>query len=284
MENSLLPFTFDNIPVRGRLLRLTNVTEACPSLKDEEAATTRTLLNMITAAAVMAHDFKAGSHVGLQIQDPVSGALLVARCNTSGTLRAYANTAAENLNFATLTSNKAAFSVNVTRKDQTYQSFVPLEHESARTAIEAYFSQSVQAATRLNLWTSHQDKQVGCGALFLQSLPDDKNVFTETFADDWRRLGYILDTVTAEEAAGTLSVTDLLRRLFHEDEVRLFPPQPLTFARDNPRERMATALLSLGKQTCLEMLHEGPIEMTDAYTGQQETFNRKDIEAIFKET
>jgi molecular chaperone Hsp33 len=239
---------------------------------------------MVTAAAVMAHDFKAGSHVGLQIQDPVSGALLVARCNTTGTLRAYANTAAENLDFAALTKNRAAFAVNVTRHGQTYQSFIPLEYKSARTAIEAYFTQSVQAATRLQLWTHHHHNQVSCGALFLQSLPEDTDVFTETFADDWRRLGYILDTVTNDEAAGNLPATDLLRRLFHEDAVRLFPTQPLTFARDNPRQRMAGALLSLGEQTCLEMLQQGPIEMTDAYTGQQETFNRKDIEEIFKET
>ena len=61
--------------------------------------------------------------------------------------------------------------------------------------------------------------------------------------DDWRRLGFILDTLEDIELIDTaLSAEDLLWRLFNEDEVRVHPAEPVEFRCDCRTDRIAAVL------------------------------------------
>ena len=108
--NLLLPFQFHNIPVRGRLLRLTGMSEHIPSM---EAATecTQTLAEMLAAAALLAHDTKHTLAVSLQLQHPTLGALAFANCsatrNATSVLKAYANEVAQSTPFTTIAATAA---------------------------------------------------------------------------------------------------------------------------------------------------------------------------------
>jgi molecular chaperone Hsp33 len=59
--------------------------------------------------------------------------------------------------------------------------------------------------------------------LMLQRLPG-----TSPDADGWDRTVALADTVEQHELL-SLPVRDLLRRLFHEEDVRLFEPDPVAF-------------------------------------------------------
>ncbi len=75
--------------------------------------------------------------------------------------------------------------------------------------------------------------------LMLQAVPGE----TAGDADDWNRLGYILDTLQDIELVDTdLSAEDLLWRLFNEDEVRVHPADPVRFRCDCQPERIAAVL------------------------------------------
>ena len=275
-QNFIIPFTFDNMAIRGKFLRFTNLKEACPSLAINNK-TTDTLLNMLLTCAITVQDFKTGSSMTLQIQNAESGALFVANCNEQGHLKAYANETAQQSTFESHSEQGATFAATVYRNEQVYQSFIPMEYKTITKAIEAYFTHSVQADTQLRVWTHEEGENLTCSALFLQTLPEDEDKKTP---DDWQRTAMLLDTVKQEEA-NTLMPAELLYRLFHEDDTRLFEAMPLDFKQDNPRDRMATALISLGEATCREMLQEGDITMQDAYTGTEETFTEEDITTLF---
>lgn len=278
--NILLPFSFDNLPVRGKVLRLANLSGRIPSFTNKPASLiNQPLAELVLASALLVDDFKAGCDVSLQVQHAPSGSLLVAQCNAQGHVRAYANEAAHTTPFSSYTDGQGVFTATVHRQgaDQPYQSIVPMQGDSVAEVLEKYFTQSVQARTLFRVWIDTYEGQLSCGGLFLQSLPEE-----EPGQDDWHRLNLLLDTLRTPEAApGLITPNELLRRLFHEDQVRLYPKKTLSFQDDNPRERMRTALAGLGEETCQEMLSDGPIKMEDAYTGQAEEFTAEDIAAIF---
>src|SRR3954463_9374711 len=62
-------------------------------------------------------------------------------------------------------------------------------------------------------------------------------------SDDWERLSLLLKTVEDLELVDTsLAPESLLWRLFHEDEVRGLPPEPVTFRCDCDTSRIAAVL------------------------------------------
>ncbi|MDE7976560.1 Hsp33 family molecular chaperone HslO, partial [Escherichia coli] len=65
----------------------------------------------------------------------------------------------------------------------------------------------------------------------------------------------LADTLTAEELLALDNET-VLHRLYHEETVRLFEPQPLVFHCSCSRERSANALVSLGQADCERLLEE----------------------------
>lgn len=278
-SSRLIPFTFDNLPLRGKLLRLTQIEQFVPTLNQANHAATETLLNLLAAATIMQHDFKQDSSVTVQIQSAQSGAIMFARCNSQNQLRAYANTTAQEQAFSTYatTDGLCAVTVESAKTGHDWQSMVPLEHQQLQDALIAFFEKSAQTPTVLRVWAAQEDAGWQATALFLQALPPAER---ESPLEDWERIPLLLNTVTTEEALTTAPAT-LLHRLFNEDAVRLYPMTELSFNQENPRERMAQALQSIGQQACADLLTEGPIEMRDDTTGKTETFSATDIATLF---
>ncbi|MCO4831496.1 MAG: Hsp33 family molecular chaperone HslO, partial [Gammaproteobacteria bacterium] len=74
-------------------------------------------------------------------------------------------------------------------------------------------------------------------------------------ADQWQHFSILAGTLThAEQIA--LSEAALLKRLFVEDAVELFPPKALRFACTCSRTRMANALIALGEAELQSLLTE----------------------------
>src|SRR5665213_1103416 len=82
------------------------------------------------------------------------------------------------------------------------------------------------------------------GGLMLQSTPDAKRG-VDAKDDEWERLKLFLETVEPFELVDTaLPAEDLLWRLFHEDEVRVLPFEPLAFRCGCSAERISSVLRS----------------------------------------
>lgn len=287
MNGSMRPFMFESLPIRGRLLRMPNITDQVGSLKTGEDAVAQLLSEMLAASVVLAFDMKDRANITLQITSKGKLPVLLTKCNYKGELRAFAKKT-EPLNEeekALEQQEQSVFTVTVDygRDSESYQSIVPINTNSISTTVETYFQQSAQLPTYFKVF-SHADEngRTSCGALFLQALPHKEPVTD----DDWRRMGILLSTLKPEEVLpGNVQDIDLIGSLFAEDDVRVFHKQPLAFATATNRDRMLEALKNIGVEECRQLLkaENGVLEMTDEYTGAAESFTEDDIAKLFGE-
>lgn len=279
IENVLLPFSFHNIPVRGRFLRLTDLSTHIPSL-ETETESTQTLAEMLAAAALLAHDTKHTLAVSLQLQHPELGALVFANCsatrNATSVLKAYANEIAQATPFSTIAATSGGlFAVTLEPEDlaNRYQSLIPLSGTSAAECLSYYFEHSVQTPTLFKVFTNTETAT----ALMLQALPPTEGE-EPVSKDDWFRLNALLSTLQAPEALDTsLAPETLLMRLFAEDDLSTYEPESPTFATDDPRPRMLAALANLPESELAELIALGTITLTDNTSGQTVTFTADEL-------
>lgn len=278
----LCPFMLDNIPIRGKVLRIDDLVSQIPSLTKHDAVIGQCLAELIAAATVMATDLKQGADVTIQIHSDGPASLLVAQCSHNGNLKAYCNHEKTEtpLSYSDIATDKSMLVVTVkfAGKEDVFQSMVALNKTSVSSSLEQYFAESVQLKTCIRVLTERDGERMPVGAVFVQATPQEE----EASQDDWTRMAMILDTLTTEEALpGQVNDQELLRRLFAEDTVRIFPDRPLNFVVSDMQTRMERALVSLGAQQCKELLEEGPIEMTCEFTGVSKSFEESDLKKLF---
>ena len=167
-------------------------------------------------------------------------------------------------------------------KGQRYQGIVPITGERLAGSLQRYFEDSEQLPTRLWL---HADAQ-GASGLLLQRLPNEgggqRDTDSPELEDAWRRVQLIGETLTAEELA-TLSDTQILHRLFNEDDVRLYDPAPVYFRCRCSRERVGGMLQGLGEAETRSVLAErGEVEVRCDFCNRAYLFDAIDVEQLFK--
>jgi len=172
--------------------------------------------------------------------------------------------------------------------ENRYQGIVPLTGGTMSDCLRAYFEHSEQLPTRLWL---RADADSASG-LLLQRLPVTARprgvtesgaggVPDEEIEDAWRRVQLVADTVTADELA-RLEDRDLLRRLFAEDDVRMFQSSPVFFRCRCSRERVGNMLRALGREEVDSVLTEfGQVEVRCEFCSRAYRFDAIDTGALF---
>jgi molecular chaperone Hsp33 len=154
---------------------------------------------------------------------------------------------------------------------EPYQGIVGLEGANLAEAIENYFTRSEQLATRLWL-AADGERAVG---LFLQELPG-----SHEGREDWERVSMLAGTVTERELL-LLPGEELLFRLFNEEAVRLFEPEPVSFRCSCSRERIEAALRGMGREELEEGLRqEGGLEVGCEFCNRRYRFDAVDVQAL----
>jgi molecular chaperone Hsp33 len=141
------------------------------------------------------------------------------------------------------------------------------------------------------LWLHATEK--GASGLLLQRLSDDsvrarssvdKGVELpeqDEIDDAWRRVQLLGDTLRGEELQA-LSDREILRRLFAEDDVRLFESTPVFFRCRCSRERVVGMLRSLGAAEIRSVLAErGEVEVRCDFCNRAYRFDPVDVEQLF---
>ncbi|MEW6445189.1 MAG: Hsp33 family molecular chaperone HslO [Pseudomonadota bacterium] len=161
-----------------------------------------------------------------------------------------------------------------TARGERYQGIVPLEGESLAQALEGYFARSEQLATRLWLEAS----STRAAGLLVQKMPGQTGAEAD---EDWRRIVALSETVSREELL-ELPAETLLHRLFHEEDRRVFEPEPVRFACACSRERVAEMLRGLGHDEIDRILAEqGHIEVDCEFCNARYTFDTVDAAGLF---
>lgn len=278
-------FMFNQANVRGELVRLDeSLTQIVHSY--EYPVQIQTLLGeMAAATSLLTATLKFKGEISLQIQSkgPVSYAVLNA--THEQTLRGVARWD-ETLNelpesFSELLS-QAVLVITITPDEgERYQGVVALDKPSLAQCIEEYFGQSEQLATRVHLMTDLDDpKNAKASGILLQVLPTDSSATDVSQANEFAHISTLTETLTKEEMF-TLSVEDILHRLYHQEEVELFPAKAVSFACTCSKERSAEALRHVDKSELLSIIEEeGAIKMNCQYCHTEYRFDSIDVEAI----
>lgn len=277
-------FVFENYPIRGHLVHLDASWRALLEHRDYPAEIRDTLGEAVVASVLLAATVKFDGQLTLQMQGEGPMHLLLAQCTSNLNVRGLARyrDAIVSRDIAQL-SGDGRLTVTIESEDlqQRYQGIVPVAGAQLSQAIENYFAQSEQLPTRLWL---HADAQ-GASGMLLQRLPDaqvgGESERSDALDDAWRRVQIIGDTLKPQELR-TLSDREILRRLFNEDDVRLFESTPVSFRCRCSRERVSSMLRSLGTAELDSVLTEqGKVEVHCDFCNRAYVFDAIDVAQLF---
>jgi molecular chaperone Hsp33 len=259
----VLPFDIAKAGVRGRLVRLDAASARALGAHALPEPAARVTGELVALGALLGTALKLDGRLTIQTKgdgplDLVTADYYGADENRHRGVRGYARLDAER--FAALQAKEfdklagkgaLAITIEPKRGGQTYQGIVELSPSGISASAETYFAQSEQLPTVIRLAAAPLyvagDKQPHwrAGGLMLQMTPEAAKQGAESRSDDWERLSLLLKTVEDLELVDTtLAPETLLWRLFHEDEVRVQPPEPVIFRCDCDAARITMVLKS----------------------------------------
>jgi len=290
MSDILLPFMFDTGDIRGAVVDLDGTWREVLSRR-EYPLPVRTLLGeAMAASALLSSTLKFDGTMVVQAQAEDQGApvrLLVVECNADMTLRATAKLADDMADDVkgTLSDLVGAGRLVITLDPKdgqaAYQGVVPLEGAQLNTALEHYMLRSEQVETRM--WLA-ADENRACG-LMLQKMPGDggkaAKADLEEAQERWHTVQTLAATVASEELL-TLNPREVLRRLFHEFDLRLFNERHAAFRCRCNRERVSGMLRMLGQGEVEGILAErGSIGVNCEFCHKAYSFDAIDAAQLF---
>ena len=272
----IIPFVFDNLPVRGALIHLSRSWRRMLRNHDYDPVVQETLGHAASAIGLIAQSMKFDGAVTLQIQGDGELRMLVMQCTSDLEVRGMVsfdeNGRAKN--FGELVNN-AHCAITVDAGDRPHQGIVEIERSSLANSLENYYARSVQVPSHVMLVS---DDSLS-GGILLQQMPGQYMMND----DDWNRLGYIAKTLRT----GDFDVSDgmeLIGKLFAEDDVRVFRSKPVVFRCRCSQRRAEEVLRMLGEdETQSAMTEQGLVDVTCEYCGRRRSFDPIDISRVFAE-
>lgn len=285
-HDTLQRFVFENTPVRGNLVNLTQTFQQALNLQQLPKGLRHALGELMAASALLSATLKMHGALVLQIQSKGLLKLLVVECSSdlegAIKIRATAKWSGEISDEKTLFEliEHGHFMITLDPKDggQAYQGIVPLEGDSISAILENYMLRSEQIDTKIWLCC---DGNSAAGML-IQKLPETMNQVTQTHdlisqdLETWNRVGYLASTVTEDELLN-LPTETLLTRLFNEEDIRLFEASPTAFFCSCTRESVSNMLRMLGDEELTSIIEErGNIEVNCDFCNTLYTFDKVD--------
>lgn len=280
-DNATQRFIFDNTDIRGEIISIGSSYAEALAAHEYPDIVRKLLGELVTGSVLLSTTLKFEGLLTLQVRGDGPISLMMVECTDQKNFRAFAQfeDSVEETSLAALLG-KASLLITVDpTQGQRYQGIIPLEKETLSACLEDYFAQSIQLETRL--WLAC-DGQSSAG-LLLQALPAVVEHSPEVRAESWGRVTALADTVRDEELL-ELDHETLLIRLFHEEEVRLFGKEPVSFVCTCSTQRSMKILSTLDRAELESIVAEdGQIAMDCQFCNHQYIFGQADIDAIFAE-
>ena len=276
MENYVQRFLFDDLDIRGAVVRLGSVWQHLLTNRNYPAPVIELLGQMSATTLLLADNLKQPGRLTIQLRGDGPVSLLVIDCNEGLNIRCMAQHG-EKIEAASLVDllgeGQLLMSLDMASMKEPYQSIVPLTGTTIAEVFEHYLRQSEQLSSRFFLAATAE----GAAGLFLQKMPstDARDV------DGWARVEALAVTVKADELLG-LPTEDLLTRLFHEETVRMFDVQAVTCNSPEDRVKVGNMLRSLGREDIYSVIKErGVIVIRDDLSNHEYRFDKTDIDELF---
>ena len=264
-EDKILPFQLDLSDIRGRLTRLDKTLNDILSQHSYPPVVEALVAEATVITALIGQTINLKWKLSLQIRGNGPIKLIAtdyfapSKNGELGTIRAFASFNEPNLDIGEKNPfeqlGKGYFAVLIDQGPNTepYQGITPLTGGSLHKCAETYFAQSEQLATRFALTigkSQTKTKKISWQAagLIIQKMPkktkrgvEKKEGSTNQLlasadllqgqeSENWNRVNFHIDTVEELELMGPhISKIQLLNRLFHEENPRVFEAQSIKF-------------------------------------------------------
>ena len=276
-DDTVLPFQLDRSDIRGRVARLDGVLEDVLSQHDYPKAIEALVAEMSLLTALIGQSIKLRWKLSLQVRGSGAARLIAtdyyapSKDGRPAQIRAYASFDADKLDpeadpFSQIGDGYFAILIDQGQDMTPYQGITPIAGGSLSACAETYFVQSEQLPTRFSLTYGRSQQPGGAehwraGGIMLQHMPKAApaasadgpsgedglmaavDVMDADEGEDWVRANTLLDTVEDLELIGpTVQPTELLVRLFHEEQPRVFDAQPVAFGCTCSADRVRQSL------------------------------------------
>lgn len=263
-DDTVLPFQLDRCDIRGRVARLDGVLDQVLAQHDYPPVIEALVAEAALLTALIGQTIKLRWKLSLQVRGDGPARLIATDYygpteeGEPARVRAYASYDAERLDndadpFSQIGKGYLAVLIDQGEGTVPYQGITPIAGGSLSSCAQSYFAQSEQLPTRFALSYGRSQLAGGketwrAGGVMIQNMPKaspfvaseggtgDKGLLTpadildDEAQENWTRVNTLLETVEELELIGpSVSSTDLLVRLFHEEEPRVFDAQPIKF-------------------------------------------------------
>jgi len=302
-DDTVLPFQLDRSDIRGRVARLDGVLDQVLKQHNYPPVIEALVAEATVLTALIGQAVKLRWKLSLQIRGKGPARLIATDYygptddGQPARIRAYASYDADRLDHDAAPFSQIGTGYFAVMLDQgegmvPYQGFTPVAGASLSNCAETYFAQSEQLPTRFALTFGKSrvpgtPEQWRAGGVMLQHMPQagmavaaesgsgkggsgeggllhHTDILAGDAGENWSRCNILLDTVEEIELIGpTVAPTDLLVRLFHEEDPRVFEAQPVRFGCSCSAEKVRNAMSIYSQKDIRHMTTEQGLVTAD---------------------
>ena len=275
-QDKLNRFLFDKVNLRGEIASLNTVWQTMQANHNYPEVIRQYLGEAAIAAVLLSATLKFEGSLTIQATGDNALTLMVVECCNDFAVRAvakYQQPLPEETDIKSLLGDgKLVITIEQAKTRERYQGIVALEGNSIAEFLEAYLVRSEQLETRIFL-ACNNDSAAG---LLLQQLPGQRDD-----DDSWDRITHLGSTIKAEELL-CLDTKEILHRLYHAEDIRLFEPESIYFKCTCSRAKVTNMLRSISHQEASDIIKEqGNIALDCEFCGKEYRFDEIDIAGIY---
>lgn len=313
-DDTVLPFQLDRSDIRGRVARLDGVLEKVLEQHDYPPVIEALVAEMALLTAMIGQTMKLRWKLSLQVRGTGAARIIATDYyapegdDKPARIRAYASYDKEKLDldaepFSQIGTGYFAIMIHQGEDMAPYQGVTPIAGGSLSACAETYFAQSEQLPTQFSL-AYGRNQMPGehvkwrAGGIMLQHMPkasieapsgedamrDDGLTDPLDFLDadegeNWTRATTLLETVEQMELIGpTVTPTELLVRLFHEEKPRVFDANQIRFGCTCSDEKVRQSLsIYSAKDIATMTTDEGTVTADCQFCGSHYVFDPKTL-------
>ena len=286
-QDVLNRYLFDDLHVRGELVQLANSYQQSIANHNYPQGVRVLLGELMAATCLLTATIKFEGDITVQLQGDGPVSYMAMNGNNNQEMRGIAR-----LNEETQASGlkaligKGNMIITIRPKEgDAYQGVVALEEDTLADCLAHYFDVSEQIPTKIWLFSDDEKQQVA-GSL-IQLIPGSKDADggdIEKRESDFEHLSQLTNTIKQEEIF-ELDAEQLLYRLYHQEEVRLFEPQNVSFVCGCSAEKCLTAISQIEPSEIKSIIEEqGNVSMTCDYCLTTYAFDEQQLASYITET
>ncbi len=261
-------YLFDDFHARGELVQLSNSYQSIIKNHNYPQGVRQLLGELLATTCLLTATLKFEGEITVQIQGDGPVGYMAVNGNDQQQMRGIARLNDDTTNAQGLAEliGKGTMVITIRpAQGEAYQGVVALEQDTLAGCMEHYFEVSEQIPTKI--WLFHDDENQKVAGSLIQLLPDGdgSNENIEKQEHDYDHLCQLTNTIKAEEIF-SLEAQALLYRLYHQEKVRIFEPQAVTYQCGCSADKCLSAISQVEPSELKAIIAEqGKVSMTCDY-------------------